>query len=131
MYAARLAEKKGFKDVLILGATGNRLDHTLCNLGVLIKFFTNQIKAAILDDYSEICIAGSSPVTIDSKFKYFSVLAVTPVCRGVYIREAKYPLEDGVIKIENQYGISNEVLPGKSSSKVWVNDGLVMVIKDF
>ncbi len=28
-----------YDEALLVGATGNRLDHTFCNLGIVLKFF--------------------------------------------------------------------------------------------
>jgi thiamine pyrophosphokinase len=35
----KYAVAKGFDEVLLTGVTGNRLDHTFCNLGIVLKFF--------------------------------------------------------------------------------------------
>ena len=35
MYAARLGAQRGFKEFLLLGAAGDRLDHTLGNVAIL------------------------------------------------------------------------------------------------
>ena len=44
------------------------------------------------------------------------------------IREAKYPLDGAEITCEYQYGVSNEVLPGKTA-KISVRDGKLLLIK--
>ncbi len=43
--------KKKYDEVILLGATGDRLDHTICNLGIVLRFF-NQIKISILHEKS-------------------------------------------------------------------------------
>ena len=43
--------RKKFDEVILLGATGDRLDHSICNLGIVIKFF-NKIKISILHEQS-------------------------------------------------------------------------------
>jgi len=35
----KYAISKGYKEALLVGVTGNRLDHTFCNLGIVLKFF--------------------------------------------------------------------------------------------
>ena len=37
--ALKLAIKKKYETVYLLGGTGDRLDHSICNLGIVIKFF--------------------------------------------------------------------------------------------
>ncbi len=39
--------KNKYTDVLLLGATGDRLDHSICNLGIVFKFY-DRIKVSIL-----------------------------------------------------------------------------------
>ena len=34
----KYAVKNNYEKAVILGATGDRLDHTICNLGILLKF---------------------------------------------------------------------------------------------
>ncbi|HVO74730.1 MAG TPA: thiamine diphosphokinase, partial [Ignavibacteriaceae bacterium] len=43
--------KRDFRESVLLGVTGNRLDHTFCNLGIVIKFF-RQIKLKIIAENS-------------------------------------------------------------------------------
>ncbi len=35
----KFAYKNKFNDIILLGATGDRLDHSFCNLGITLKFF--------------------------------------------------------------------------------------------
>jgi thiamine pyrophosphokinase len=47
----KYAIRNKFGEVLLLGATGNRLDHTFCNLGIVLKFFP-QIKISLIAENS-------------------------------------------------------------------------------
>lgn len=47
----KFAIKNKFDEALLVGATGNRLDHTFCNLGIVLKFF-NQIKISLIAEDS-------------------------------------------------------------------------------
>jgi thiamine pyrophosphokinase len=40
-----------FSEALLIGVTGNRLDHTICNLGIVLKFFS-KIKLSLLAENS-------------------------------------------------------------------------------
>ena len=84
----------------------------------------------MLDDYSEIQIVGKEEVIISDEYSYFSLLNITGKASGITIKNAKYPLENAEIKQDYQYGISNEVLPGKTAS-VSVQDGCLLLIKDW
>ena len=53
-FAVERAVEKGFSDILILGATGGRLDHTFANFALLGDFKQKGINITILDDYHKI-----------------------------------------------------------------------------
>lgn len=128
VYAVKEAIKRGFSDFLLVGVVGGRLDHTLGNISVLLMLHSNGIRAKIVDDYSEMEICDSATHYIDESFSYFSLLNIDGVCVGVTERNVKFPLENAEISCEYQYGISNEVLPGKIA-EVSVTTGRALLIK--
>ena len=130
VFALKTALKRGFTDFLFIGMIGARLDHGLGNLYMLVKCHEEGIKALMLDDYSEMQIAGKKEVLITDSYAYFSLLNITGHASGITIKNAKYPLENAEIKQEYQYGISNEVLKGKTAT-VSVQEGCLLLIKDW
>ena len=125
----KLALKRGFKDFLLLGMTGRRMDHTLCNLYLLAFIKSHDGKALIVDDWSEMEVVEKEEVFISDTYAYFSLIAWKGKCEGVNIENALYPLSSAVIEPEYQYGISNE--PLKGGSRVWVEKGALLLIKDW
>ena len=125
----KLALKRGFKDFLLLGMTGRRMDHTLCNLYLLSYIKSHHGKALIVDDWSEMEVVENEEVFISVSYAYFSLIAWKGKCEGVNIENALYPLSSAVIEPEYQYGISNE--PLKGGSRVWVEKGSLLLIKDW
>ena len=125
----KLALKRGFKYFLLLGMTGRRMDHTLCNLYLLSYIKSHHGKALIVDDWSEMEVVEKEEVFISDSYAYFSLIAWKGKCEGVNIENALYPLSSAVIEPEYQYGISNE--PLKGGSRVWVEKGSLLLIKDW
>ena len=125
----KLALKRGFKDFLLLGMTGRRMDHTLCNLYLLSYIKSHHGRALIVDDWSEMEVVEKDEVFISDSYAYFSLIAWKGKCEGVNIENALYPLSSAVIEPEYQYGISNE--PLKGGSRVWVEKGSLLLIKDW
>ncbi len=82
----------------------------------------------IVDDVSEMEIVSSTPAKIDDRFAFFSLLNISGKAEGITITDAKYPLSGASIDCEYQYGISNEVIPGKTAS-VTVGNGRLLLIK--
>lgn len=127
-FAAKEAVRRGFSDFLLLGVSGGRLDHTFGNISVMLMLDSLGKNALLVDDYSEMEIVSSRPKRIDGSFPYFSVMSLCGTARGVNIKNAKFPLSDGVIEPEYQYGISNEPLPGRTA-EVSVGQGRLLLIK--
>ena len=129
VYAVKEAIKRGFDDFLIIGVIGARLDHTLGNVSILLYLDSLGLKGTIIDDYSDMELVSAQPVYISDQYSYFSLLNITGRAKGITIIDAKYPLDNAEITCEYQYGISNEVLPGKQAM-VSVSDGKLLLIKD-
>lgn len=130
VHALKEAISRGCTDFLLIGMTGRRLDHTLGNIYMLVYIYENGLNALMVDDYSEISLVGSSPVEIDDSLPFFSLINITGKAKGIYIENAKYPLDNAEIRYDYQYGVSNEVLPGKLA-RIRVEDGLLLLIRDF
>lgn len=127
-FAAKEAVKRGFDEFILIGTVGGRLDHTLGNVSVLLYLFSLGKKAEMIDDFSEMQIVSSETVFVDSSYSYFSLLNITGEAEGITERNVKFPLENAKITCEYQYGISNEVLPGKTA-EITVEKGKALLIK--
>ena len=131
VFAVKEALRRGFEDFLLIGVVGERLDHTLGNVSILLMLDSAGKKGIIIDDYSEMEIVSDrceKPCIIDDSYAYFSLLNISGKASGVTIRGAKYPLEDAEITCEYQYGVSNEALPG-CTAEVIVGEGKLLLIK--
>lgn len=126
--AIKLMLEKGFSDFLILGAVGQRLDHTLGNISILIYLKENGANGIILDDYSEIKLVNGEEKILKNSFSYFSIISLDKCLKGVYIQGAKYELENAVIENSFQYGISNEPI---NDTKIKIKEGNALLIKVF
>ena len=128
VYAVKEAIRRGYTDFLLIGVAGERFDHTFGNISLLLYLDFRGMKARILDDYSEMEIVSRETAEIGDTWSYFSLLNISGTARGIRILDAKYPLEDGEITSEYQFGISNEVLPGKTA-RVSLQEGCLLLVK--
>lgn len=128
VFAVKEALKRGYEEFLLIGVIGARLDHTLGNVSILLMLDKAGRKGKIIDDYSEMEIVSNEPAYVDDSFAYFSLLNITGIAKDITIENAKYPLENAEISYDYQYGISNEVLPGRIA-KVSVDEGKLLLIK--
>ena len=127
-FAVKEGLKRGFCDFLLLGAAGGRLDHTLGNVSILMYLDSLGKTAVLADDYADMEIVSRKAAYIEDSYRYFSLLNISGKAKGVGIENAKYPLDNAEITCEYAYGVSNEVLPGKTA-KVTVADGKLLLIK--
>ena len=130
VYAVKEAIRRGFRDFLLIGVTGERFDHTFGNVSLLLYLDSQGIPARILDDYSEMSIVSRKEAEVKGDCSWFSLLNISGTARGITIRGAKYPLENGEISCEYQYGISNEVLPGETA-RISVREGRLLLVRVF
>lgn len=131
VFAVKEAIRRGFEDFLLIGVVGERLDHTLGNVSILLMLDSEGKEGTIIDDYSEMEIVSDRcemPCIIDDSYVYFSLINISGTARGVNIRGAKYTLENAEITCEYQYGVSNEVLTG-CTAEVSVGEGRLLLVK--
>ena len=127
-FAASEGLRRGFKDFLIIGAIGGRMDHSLVNISLLYKLYQAGCQAVLIDDYSEMCIVGKNPVRVEDSYPFFSLLNMFGPSRGITITGAKYNISGAEIKAAEQYATSNEVTPGQTAC-ITVDEGELLLIK--
>lgn len=118
--------KRGFKDFLIIGAFGERIDHTIGNIYLLDYLFSHNLSGTIADGKCYLKIVSEKEERIKRGCRYFSLLSLFGRAEGIDIKGAKYNLDNGVIESDFQYGISNEVV--KDEAVVSVRKGKVLLV---
>ena len=126
VYAVKEGLSRGYREFVLFGVTGKRLDHTLGNLSVLFMLKEAGATGVIVDGLCEIEAVGREPVKVEKEYSFFSLVNITGTADGVEIRNAKYPLSDASITPFYQYGISNEPY---SDCTVSVRNGYLLLIK--
>lgn len=123
-------EKKP-SEIVILGATGGRLDHFLANLNLLMLPLKRHIPAAILDQQNKIYLIDTdTSIPADEVFgKYISLQPLTEKVTGVTLRGFKYLLDDYTMTIGSSRGVSNEIEAGAKEAIVQIKDGVLIVIE--
>ncbi|MGN0664214.1 MAG: thiamine diphosphokinase [Negativibacillus sp.] len=129
MLAIKVALEKGFQDLLLLGMTGGRLDHSIANIQSLVYAVIHGAKACLMDEDLWISvITGGQQITVPYREGFvLSVFAHSDRCSGVCLRDLFYPLENGVITNTFPLGVSNHFLPGKDG-KIAIEEGIAVII---
>lgn len=120
--------KREVNQVVILGATGTRIDHVLGNIGLLIKFLKHDIKCYIRDDNNIILLTDKN-ITLEYRgYKYFSLLSYGEAVRELTIEGGKYPLNNYELQLGDPLAVSNEFLPDKTAN-INFRSGLLLIIE--
>lgn len=129
-FAVKEGLRRGYKDFLLIGCLGLRIDHSLGNLSLLLMLHNSNVSASLLDDYCICEIVSQKPVFVSDEYPYFSLNNIDGPAYGIFIENALYPLENSELKSDFPLGISNEPLPGKTA-KIWVENGKLLLVKIF
>ena len=125
--ALKFALKKKFKTVYLLGATGDRLDHTICNLGIVIKFFP-KIRIIIIHGKTILfpCLEDVKIMTTPGEM--ISLYAFNPNTR-ITSNGLKYCLHNTPLTFGEKESTSNVAIGDKVMLKI--SGGIVFVIREF
>ncbi len=125
--ALNLAIEEGANEIILLGVTGTRLDHTFGNLGLLISALKRGVKATIINENNKIFIVDNSiSLNRDIKYKYISFLAYGDVVKRLNIRNAKYKLKNYDLFMGDTMTVSNEFID--ENIEVEFESGRLLVI---
>jgi len=123
----KYAIKNRFSEALLVGVTGNRLDHTFCNLGIVLKFFTS-IKFSLIAENSFL-----KPYTGKLKLKThpgetFSVYGLD-IKTKITSKGLKYKLNNIALPFGVKESTSN-IATGKEVD-LNITGGVAFIIRDF
>lgn len=129
-FAVKEALNRGFTQFLLIGVVGQRLDHTMGNLSILLHLHELRLPALLIDDYSEMEVVGQEPALVSGAFSYFSLMNINGIAKGVTIRNAQYPLDKTDLNPTYQYALSNQVISGQIA-EIKVDSGCLLLIRLF
>ena len=131
-YAARLASRAGYAEVLLLGCLGGkRLEHTLANLATGLGLEQRGTRAVLQDERSRVTylLPGEERSYPKGEYFYLSVFPLEGRAEGVNIRGAFYELTDAVLTAGYPLGVSNEYAPGSDCITLSVRKGALLVVE--
>lgn len=128
--ALRIGLDKGYRNFLLYGATGGRLEHTLANIQCLLFLKKQGATGYLMDGDGMILVLKDEEVVFRENMEgYLSLFSLGGEARGVTIRGMKYELQDAVLTNDFPIGISNE-FTGKEAV-ISVRDGEIVGIVKF
>lgn len=119
--------QKGYKECILLGVIGDRLDHSFCNLGISLKF-SDMITIRIISDKSILSIAEKEIRLKTVPHEIFSIYAfdekTTITSQGL-----KYKLKNTVLPFGKRESTSNAAI--KNEVYLKITGGKIFIIRDF
>ncbi len=124
--AIREALLRGCEEILIFGATGGRLDHTVASLQSLLSLAKQHARAFLFGQgftatatTGGLCFPASYSGTV-------SVFAAGGECAGVTLRGLRYSLEDATLSPLTPLGVSNEFLGEEAT--ISCQEGILLIL---
>lgn len=121
----------GAEELLMLGATGGRLDHFLANMNLLMLPMKRGIPASIMDSRNKIYLIDRDTVIKkkDVFGKYISLQPLTSQVTGVTLQGFRYSLKDYTLTIGSSIAVSNELAEDVAEAVVQLREGVLTVIE--
>ncbi len=126
--AVDVALQRGADEIVIVGSTSGRADHTLSILAILEGLWAKRIPAYVVNGHNRIrFIKDSGHILVRSQYKYFSIVALDAKVKKLSIEGGKYPLKSRDLDRGFQFAISNEI--EKNCALITVKKGAVYIIE--
>jgi thiamine pyrophosphokinase len=127
--------EKYFEEIIIVGGTGSRLDHTLANIFLLKKMIDNGITGKVVNENNEIrmvkegdyIFCKSNKIEDSFVLKNLSILSLNKESKSITTNGLCYELDNETLDFGSSRGISNEIL--MHEAVITVGEGLLLVIK--
>ena len=120
-----LVKKRGFKEAVMFGASGSRMDHSLANIFLLKKAMDMGINLTLCDEKNIVYIT-KNRLCIKKREGYrLSVIQLTDA-KSVTLEGLYYPLKEKDMELGDMIGISNEFI--EEEAKISVKNGILLIL---
>lgn len=127
--AMNYAIQNGAKEIVILGVTGNRVDHLMANFGLLILAQKQDTEVALADRYNYMKFIPSGTILKKAEQfgKYVSFFPLGGDVTGLTLEGFKYPLDKyHLTTADSGLTVSNEI--SEEYAKVTYESGTLLMI---
>lgn len=130
-YCIKYALNLGYKDFLLLGSTGGRLDHTLASLSILLFLKKSGAVGIISDEFNSVSLLESG-ITDLCGMRGRTVSVMPFACESICVsyEGMRYPLTESVVKTEYPFSISNVVESDRAIINLHKGNALLIIPND-
>jgi thiamine pyrophosphokinase len=123
--AVEYALSSGEKHIMLLGATGTRLDHTIANLGLLMVIAQRGGTGEIINEHNKAFLITDKAV-VKGKGSQVSLLPYCGDVKGVTLKGFEYPLTDFTLEMGSTRGISNVLR--EETGEISIREGILLAV---
>lgn len=123
----KYAIRKKIKEVVLVGATGDRLDHMICNLGIVIKYF-QKIRIHILHEENILSCYNSSVKLPVEQEETISLYGFGEGCT-ITATGLKYAMKNKLLVFGKNESTSN--VAAGNEVNLSIKNGYVFVVRNF
>ena len=124
--AIKYAEEQGYKNIVVFGAIGGLLDHTIANIALASQYAKKGINIAFVDGENVLFAICNGKISFDEKaMGRISVFSFDEKSVGVYEKGLLYSLENASLENSIPLGVSNEFIGEKS--EISVENGTLLI----
>lgn len=121
---------KHFEEVMMLGFTGKRQDHSITNMLLLKQFADVGTNAYIVDEHNEIRFTSSQNNIYGKKGDIVSIIPIAGDLVGVTTHGLDYPLDNETLVFGESRGVSNIMKSDKCKITIASGQGLIIKASD-
>lgn len=123
--------KRGYREFLMAGCIGGRIDHTLSNLQCLYDCALRGESAWMCDAQNRMTVLTPGRYTLPRlPGRKLSLLAYTDTAKGVCLTGTLWPLSNAVLTSRYPIGCSNEITAGEAELSFAAGAIIVMYTQD-
>lgn len=126
--AVELALERGFREIIILGGLGGRMDHEFSHYCLLKKILEHGGKGTILSEKNEITMTDKGFVLYPSEKKHISFFPFGDCVKNFSVKGLKYSAE-GMTLTNDRVQASSNSFDGGERAEVSFDSGYLLIIR--
>lgn len=128
--AAKFLIDKGYKEIVFMAVTGDRIDHSLGNIFLLNLMLEEKISARIIDDKNTIYLLDDYMELEKEEDSFLSIIAISEAGVEISLSGFFYDLHREHIAFGSTRGISNEIIEDRGIIQIHRGKALIIQSKD-
>ncbi|MCF6096009.1 thiamine diphosphokinase [Thermovorax subterraneus] len=125
--ALEVALQEGANEAVLLGGLGDRPDHSLANILLMVNFKRKGLELTLAGKSWEMFLIDGQRKIKGQKGQLLSLLPITPKVTGIKASGLYYPLRDETLFMGTSRGISNVFIDDEAV--VEIKEGMLIAVK--